>query len=432
MVRYLQIIIVGILFSFYYFPFAFNAFPEYNTKTIMAFVGMVLIAVRMLVIREYKASKEMFVLFILALAVSLCGVLAIVINETNDTTYALYIRSAVTWLCAAYLVCAAMKKAHSYIDVGLVAKYLIGVCVCQCITVLLIEFVPSFKNIVDTYIMMGHARMEAINRLYGIGVALDVGGSRMAVALVVAMFYIVKQFKEKQFPVFFVLGYIIIAVVGNMVARTTSVGLLVSIIYLLIIYKPWIGISYKSLKIALALIALLLIAISVLYHLYQTNVEVHSLLRFAFESFFNYVERGEFESASTNALKTMFVFPETMRTWIIGDGYFMNPHFADPTYVGDSPAYGYYMGTDVGYCRFIFYFGLIGLSAFIVYMMYAVYIPACKFPREKAVFFMIGLCNMLIWVKVSTDVFLALALFICVANMQSDSRKSSSLKLSGS
>lgn len=62
----------------------------------------------------------------------------------------------------------------------------------------------------------------------------------------------------------------------------------------------------------------------------------------------------------------MYVFPDNLKTWIIGDGYFSNPYNTDPFYIG-TRSRGYYMGTDVGYLRFIFYFGLIGLSAFIAF-----------------------------------------------------------------
>lgn len=45
--------------------------------------------------------------------------------------------------------------------------------------------------------------------------------------------------------------------------------------------------------------------------------------------------------------------PENTRTWIIGDGYCGDPN-NDPYYIGPQPKGGYYMGTDVGYMRFIF------------------------------------------------------------------------------
>lgn len=63
----------------------------------------------------------------------------------------------------------------------------------------------------------------------------------------------------------------------------------------------------------------------------------------------------------------MWIWPDNPMTWLIGDGYFNNPINSNPYYIGPAST-NYYMGTDVGYCRFIFYFGLIGLSAFCLYL----------------------------------------------------------------
>jgi len=61
-------------------------------------------------------------------------------------------------------------------------------------------------------------------------------------------------------------------------------------------------------------------------------------------------------------LRAWSCFPTIFKTWCLGDGFFIDTT-QDPWYVG--PTYkGYYMNTDIGYLRFIFYFGLIGLVYF--------------------------------------------------------------------
>ena len=105
------------------------------------------------------------------------------------------------------------------------------------------------------------------------------------------------------------------------------------------------------------------------------------------------------------------VFPDNLKTWIIGDGYFSNPYNTDPFYIGVKSG-GYYMGTDVGYLRFIFYFGLIGLSAFIAFFMKTYNLCVKRFTEYKLLFFMLLILNFLIWFKVSTDIFPIFALLI--------------------
>ena len=72
------------------------------------------------------------------------------------------------------------------------------------------------------------------------------------------------------------------------------------------------------------------------------------------------------------------------------------------------------MGTDVGYLRFIFYFGLIGLLAISGFMLKAGTISIRNFPPYKTLFLMLIGANFIIWFKVSTDMFPILALFLMI------------------
>ena len=115
----------------------------------------------------------------------------------------------------------------------------------------------------------------------------------------------------------------------------------------------------------------------------------------------------------------MIVFPDNFKTWLIGDGYIENPYRRDPYYVG--PNYGgYYMGTDIGYLRFIFYFGLIGLVTFISYFFKVARSCAQRFPKYATMFLLVLAINMIVWLKVSTDIFLVFAIFLCISKEDND------------
>ena len=214
------------------------------------------------------------------------------------------------------------------------------------------------------------------------------------------------------------LAYVVIAVVGNMVARTTIVGVGLSLFYAFLTFRPdRVSNSFMRLfRIALIVLAVVL-PLSV--YLYNNNLQFHELSRFAFEGFFSYVEDGEWHVDSNEKLKTMIVFPENMKTWIIGDGYFSNPYDTDPTYVGYQPG-GFYMGTDIGYLRFIFYFGLIGLFAFSYFFVVVAKNCRRKLPEYKMLILFILILGFVIWLKVATDVFLIFALLLCIADLQDD------------
>src|SRR5690606_23321167 len=74
---------------------------------------------------------------------------------------------------------------------------------------------------------------------------------------------------------------------------------------------------------------------------------------YVFEIFINFSTEGTFATTSTDATLSMYKFPETTRTWLLGDGHMLNEDNS------------YYMRTDVGYIRLLFYFGLPSTIAFV-------------------------------------------------------------------
>ena len=109
----------------------------------------------------------------------------------------------------------------------------------------------------------------------------------------------------------------------------------------------------------------------------------------------------------------MIVFQDNIKTWIIGDGYFDNPFATDPYYTGEH-AGGFYKGTDIGYLRFIFYCGLAGLIVLIAYSFKITQICIRRFVNYKTMFLLLLAINLIVWLKVSTDIFLVFALFLCI------------------
>ena len=157
---------------------------------------------------------------------------------------------------------------------------------------------------------------------------------------------------------------------------------------------------------------------------FPTNEQFYNNIRFGFEGFFSLAEKGKWETNSNNILKNMVVFPDNFKTWFTGDGYFENPTYMDPYYVGPSHG-GYYKNTDIGYLRFIFYFGLMGLGMFIMYFFKVANTCAERFPKYAALFWLILAINMIVWFKVSTDIFVVFALFLCISQEDNDAYENS-------
>ena len=435
MIKSIAIFLNIVLTSMYFFPFQFKGLEGFNTKMMIALMGLIICIYEIPRKRDGLVSNNLFFLTVFASVVSLCVFISVILNGTPDYAYATYVMSMLVWTGGAYAVCHFLKQVHENVNIRLLCNYLAAICVIQCAMALLIDYNPWVKQLVDSVIEQGQdfLNKSTVQRLYGIGANLDVAGSRFSAVLVLLGVVISKEFREKTSHVqviLYIAAFMFISIVGNMVARTTLVGVIVAIIYWIYdsgIWKLQLRNDYRVffswMTLAIAAIAFILV------FLYNADPKMKKLIHFGFEGFFSLFEKGTWEVSSNDKLMTMYVFPDNLKTWIIGDGYFSNPYNTDPFYIGVKSG-GYYMGTDVGYLRFIFYFGLIGLSAFIAFFIKAYNLCVKQFAEYKPLFFMLLILNFAIWFKVSTDIFPIFALLIMLPQEDNIQEKGDNKELS--
>jgi hypothetical protein len=147
----------------------------------------------------------------------------------------------------------------------------------------------------------------------------------------------------------------------------------------------------------------LIIGIGVSVYLYNTNDVFYENTRFAFEGFFNWYERGVWETSSTNKLNAvMWVWPETTKAWIWGTGLFG----------------GFIYGTDIGYCRFVLYCGLVGFSVFSMFFIYNAWAIWSLKKIDIILALLLITLTFVIWIKVATDIFFIYALLFCLDSVE--------------
>ena len=386
----------------------------------MAGVGLVWFGFNIAKGRKGNIDKDFFVLSLIALSLSLFSLVAMVYNNTRDGSFLTYFVSMWVWLGGAYTVINVMKKVHGYVSVELVCNYLIAVCVAQCIIAYSMSVMPVLKSFVDSFLGGEDAFMgKAEGRIYGIGAALDVAGLRFSAVLVMLAFLSVNHSSEHTgISLLYVIAFFVIAVIGNMMARTTSVGVI-----LILLFWLFNGIKNRNKdqvgKLGKWLTIITLIVVPFIIFQYNTNPVFKENIRFGFEGFFSLAETGKWQTGSSDILLNhMIVLPESIKTWLIGDGYGANPA-GDPYYIG--PDYhGFYMGTDIGYIRFLFYFGIFGAIALVSLICYAAFSCIRRFPSYKIMFLLILAVNLIVWFKVSTDIFMVFALFLCISKEDND------------
>ena len=423
MYKYLVHIISVILTSFYFFPIETVFLPGMNTKMALAGIGFLILGKRLAQRRDAGINKNFFVLSLLALGISLISLLTMTINNTPDASFLTYFVSMWVWMGGAYTVVRWLDTAYGYVNVRLVCNQLIAVCVIQCLIAWTKDVYPPLQAWVDSFVggeaFMGNTK-EA--RLSGIGAALDVAGLRFS-AVVVMIGYILSKAEELSHKqvVTYLISFLIIAIIGNMMSRTTTVGVGLALVYW--IYSTnllSLKQNIKNQKLWFWLGGILCVIIPVFIYLYFANDTFYKNIRFGFEGFFSLWETGEWQTSSNDILlEHMVVFPDNWVTWLIGDGYAANPmdktlSFFDPYYTG--PIYhGYYKGTDIGYLRYIFYFGLVGTFVFVFFMWKSAWACIHRFKNYKMMFLMILLVNYIGWFKVSTDIFLVFAIFLVLS-----------------
>lgn len=411
-------IVIGILLTdFFLFPLSFTFFPIGNSKIYMAVVAIAIVLLRGRDLVTDKGSRVFMVLCCYALGLSLVNYFSIVVNNTSDYTYATYIITMLVWLGGAFTLVSYLNYLHGGLTVRILACYLLGVCALQCISALMIDNYPYFENLVCDLMVDQKGTLEyAEDRLCGISCAFDPAGIRFSAVLVIALFILPDLLGDEDFGVtgkiLYLTGIALVVVVGNMISRTTTVGALMGIAY--VVYVMMFGHmregTWKK-TAAVYLVSALVVAIPVVAYFYNVNYNFREELRFGFEGFFNLVENGKWEVHSNNVLESMVVFPDNLKTWCLGDGFFIDTT-QDPWYVG--PTYkGYYMNTDIGYLRFIFYFGLIGLAIFTMFFIYVTKACISFFPRLWCMMVALLVLQFIVWFKVSTDIFSVFAIFLC-------------------
>lgn len=406
MKKFLTGLLVAVVMDFFIFPTGFTFLPaSMNSKMLLAGWGLLTYIYRSIRSHRMEISRIVFFSGLLAALFSLWNLIAVTLAETYLMTYVTYIKSFFTWLLGAYGAVAVMKWATGKEDLPTLTRYLAIICVVQCILALVIDNVPPVSRFVDSVFRFGQSFYQQGGRLYGVACALDVAGVRFAPILLLIAHQIATNRKvgDKSLSITtYLVAFFIISVGGSMIARTTVVGTGLGLAYMAVANMA-VGrggyVSSRQVRIFIVSFVVIVFMVALAAYLYENSRLFYVNLRFGFESFFNWVETGEFRSNSTDVLENMWRWPTNTRDWILGTGI-----------VGVLK-----LGTDIGYCNFVLYSGLVGMS---IYSIYFIYNHLClneKFDRFALTSLLLVATTFIVWVKVQTDIFFIDALLFCVA-----------------
>jgi len=264
---------------------------------------------------------------------------------------------------SAYLVCWSIRSAYGYINAGLVMYYIVLAGIVQTF----ISFAFFFNNsLFDIYIsfLKEETNQGLLNRTSSIARRFMGFGSQFFSGVIkygIAFFGVlvlpyIHRCRLTTSKWLYWGSVVLIGVGGIFTGRSFFIGLFLSVFMLVILRsKNIVSFIINNVK---AVIAILLLGavLSSLALLFVESDRIDAIYSFAFELFINVFENDSLETNSTNHLTEMYFFPNNINTWIFGDGKML----ADT---------GYYMGTDVGYIRLLFYFGLPS-TLFFIYVLF--------------------------------------------------------------
>ncbi len=402
--RAFRAIVLTLVTSFYLFPFSFTFLPyAVNSKILVAVFGIAAFVYDSIQKRAFELSRSTIGAAALAAVFSVWCLYCVTVAGTNEMDYASYFVSFLTWMAGAYGVYAALRIGYEKVNLGLLIRYLAVVGVFQCVMAVLIDNNPRICELVDKF-MVGNDYYREHMRMYGIGAALDPAGIRFSTILIL----IAHQFSTDPearskglYQATTMIAYTIITVIGLVISRTTMVGALMGVGYMLISLVRLRQGGYTTMRMMRIFFVFLLVLTGIIVfaiYLYRTNATFEGYLRFGFEAFFNWAETGEFRTNSTDELSQMWIWPSDTRTWIIGRG-----------------TYGVFENdTDIGYCNFTFYCGMIGMVLFSIYFIYVHLTLNRKFTQFWIVSFLFVAFTFIVWLKVTTDIFYIDALLMCI------------------
>lgn len=208
-------------------------------------------------------------------------------------------------------------------------------------------FIPSMYERIMTLQVFNEAAYNTmfnshntLMRLAGLGENMNFGGG--AICALGVMIGLYRFFNSRSYLRFFYMLMVIsIFLSGLFIARTVLMGF-VSALPFIIYY-----VGYKHFLKYLLYLGVFVFVLSVIFNTLLKYADSDVASR-AFELWFNFIDSGKATSNSTDELLEMYkIIPNSVQTWIIGDGYF-------------AMGIGYYMNTDIGFFRLIYYLGILG------------------------------------------------------------------------
>jgi len=406
--------LLHIVLFFYIYSVQFIGVPfGIGTRVFMGIMGFSMFLLEILKVKKPIVFNRPFLIVYFALfCISLVSLLSLLYNRTTDIEFFIkYPVSIIIIIFSSYFVTKLVSyKSKDENQIPVVMQLFINVVIIQIIIALIMFAFQPIRDILNTTQVTSDQELKVLEqtlefRLVGFGSKFFGSGIVNGFALIL-IGSILRYNSHIKINVFkYTMSFLFLFVFGMMMARTTIIGALLA---LGIVFQPKNSLGFninqikKNTKFLFYLLSIPIISVfGVFYFLPEVKESIELAYNFGFEMFINYFQSDSLESASTNQMKEMYVWPTSLKTYLIGDGLF-----------SDIATGEYYMGTDIGILRLIYYFGVFGLFAYLYFQFQIIYAAYLKNRRFKYMFAVIFIYCLVLNYKGFTDLFFLNILFV--------------------
>jgi hypothetical protein len=345
--------------------------------TLTAMVVVPYIVAKFLVSRDFSMPKNILNASILVFCTIFFIILSLFYNSTSDF---LFVKTMISFFFAAwfsaYFLVLFINRLYGKINFEILADFYIIAADIQIVLSILFFIFPKIGNVAYSLLWQAEVSKGTFEyvlgkRLLGFGAQFFGGGVKYGFVLLLIAAILKNNILPYQKALFYSISFLLIFLLGMMTSRTTFVG---GALAMLILCKKG---SVRNTKKILFYVVFFGISIISIFLLINERI-TGNLIKFGYKVI---VDRREF-LRNINLYLKMQIFPDTFKTWIIGDGYLMNPKVTSEL--------SYYMGTDVGYSRLLFYFGIIGTFFYFCANIYLIHCAKTNNKKKYAFFFLLS------------------------------------------
>ena len=344
-------------FLFFFLVFQFKV-PFFYNSVILSFVILCPLSLIYLLCGQLKLTLDSLILkvfYLFSFYFLLLSVFILITYVVVGEGDYYRLKTMASNFVSMFVLFTFLKVFERFISFEYLCKLVVNVFFLQSIIIVTSIFVPDFRDFISLF--KSDVDVEIAEKYGGIrGNAL--AGSQffpMSACFAFAQLFVIAlvlKSRNKKIKYILVFKFLLIAIAGLSVGRTSIIGTFLSLLLIILSFNNKSSKSFLM-KIFLT-ITVLSVSLTPLVIKYDLIEMVERFSKFAFEFIYNLLEGDGVSTQSTDILDKMY-FTIPLQNFIFGYGRFLEDNLINP-----------YLRTDAGYMRDIIHLGLSGLFISIV------------------------------------------------------------------